>query len=246
MYPITKATLPFLEIANHWSREIEPRATSSELLKGLEGAWWLGEIRGNSALSRLEQLRCMFRSMHDQNGLGIIFVVGKEVYEPPVTDLPDGGVEVTLRHPVPVPSRDMDDWDEDSCQDAFHALAETSSSETYPVMTPGLAFIELTYEEFTRWLIKRGYPKPDFWKPAGLNKPQRGRPPEYDWPGVKSRIAAYVLENGPMQELNELLQKCGDFAHDLHPEGSTPDDRTIRDAIKTHALDVEARLVRGK
>jgi hypothetical protein len=43
-----------------------------------------------------------------------------------------------------------------------------------------------------------------------------------------------------MQTLNELLEKCANFASELHPKKSTPDDKTIREAIRTHALDALA------
>jgi hypothetical protein len=78
-----------------------------------------------------------------------------------------------------------------------------------------------------------------------IKRPKRGRPPEYNWDGVKTRIAAYVSRYGPMQTLTELLQKCSDFASELHGRKSTPDDKTVRDAIKTHGLDIAAGLAPG-
>jgi hypothetical protein len=48
------------------------------------------------------------------------------------------------------------------------------------------------------------------------------------------------LKNGPVESWDELLQKCGDFAVDRHPDGDRPSDKTIREAIKKHALDVSA------
>jgi hypothetical protein len=49
-----------------------------------------------------------------------------------------------------------------------------------------------------------------------------------------------------VQTLVELLQKCADFATELHPRKRTPDDKTIREAIKTHALDIAAKNCSGK
>jgi hypothetical protein len=74
-------------------------------------------------------------------------------------------------------------------------------------------------------------------EPLPLRRPKRGRPPEYNWAGVKAELQKYALENGPIETFQELLQKCGDFASELHPKLKTPDDKTIRDAIKTHGLD---------
>ena len=64
--------------------------------------------------------------------------------------------------------------------------------------------------------------------------------------GVKMLLAAYKAQHGPMQKSVELLQKCADFASDLHAKNCTPSDKTIREAIKRHALDVAAGLVPGK
>jgi hypothetical protein len=74
----------------------------------------------------------------------------------------------------------------------------------------------------------------------------RGRPPEYNWIGVRTELAAYVSKHGPMRKHVELMQKCADFATDQHPEGKTPNDATIRAAIKKHALDIAAGLTPGK
>jgi hypothetical protein len=42
------------------------------------------------------------------------------------------------------------------------------------------------------------------------------------------------------------LQKCSDFASELHPAKKTPDDSTIRGAVKKHGLDVAAGCILGK
>jgi hypothetical protein len=75
---------------------------------------------------------------------------------------------------------------------------------------------------------------------------KRGRPAEYNWPQVKARLQDYVAEDGPVQSSTELLQKCSDFAAELHPDGQTPDDSTIREAVRKHALAETAKLPPGK
>jgi hypothetical protein len=190
----------------------------------------------------------MFQAMHDRDDLGIIFVA-EGVGELRTEQLSDGSVVVDARHRICLPSGDISTWDESNCKDAFDVLAQTSSTESYPEMTPGLAFIELTFDEFSDWRVRRGYDKPNFWRPftaVVLEKPKRGRPAEYNWPGVKKQLTAYVAQNGPIQSSIELLQKCADFASELHPERKTPDDKTIREAIKAHALDIAAGLASGK
>jgi hypothetical protein len=81
---------------------------------------------------------------------------------------------------------------------------------------------------------------------AQLKKPKRGRPPEYDWAGVKSRLSAHVSQHGPVRTEDDLLELCSNFASELHAEGKAPDDSTIRAAIKKHGLEAVARMGRGK
>jgi hypothetical protein len=130
-------------------------------------------------------------------------------------------------------------------RDAFHALAEMSSIKRCPEIQVGLALIKLSFEEFNSWLKTRGYSKQKFWL-SPLKKPRRGRPAEYNWNGVRAKLTAYVSEHGPIQTFDELLQKCGDFASDLHAKKQRPDDKTIREAIRTHSLDVAASYSPGK
>ena len=194
-------------------------------------------------MSRLELLKKMFQTRDRYDG--ILFVVRGDEAPSTSSELPDGSVSVDIRPEVPVPSLDTDIWDEANCQDAFDALAQATSTEHYPEITPGLAFRELTPDEFMGWLRGRGFPVPSFWKPT-LEKPKRGRPPTYNWEGVKAKLETYVAEHGPVRTSEELIQKCGDFAADLHPKNDVPSDKTIRDAVKKHALDAAAGFIPGK
>jgi hypothetical protein len=106
---------------------------------------------------------------------------------------------------------------------------------------------------FKRWLARhRLAESPPRFEPldeeslAWLRKPKRGRPAEYNWDGVKSRLAAYKLQHGPVQTSDELLHMCADFASELHPHRRTPSDKTIREAIKRYQLDVAAGAGRRK
>jgi hypothetical protein len=249
VFPVGKPRLSLREIADYWSREMRPLASRNELLGLLEGAWWLGEIRGDSA-ARLELLKRMFQSMRDRNDLGIVFITGEDEGKSSIEELSDGTVVVDVRHRVPLPSSDTNTWDEVNCKDAFLALAQTSSVGSYPEITPALAFIELSYDEFTGWRERRGYTKPKFWKPQSastpLKKAKRGRPADYNWEGVGAKLLSYVSQHGPVATGEELLQKCADFATDLHPKKRTPAEKTIREAIKTHALDSAAGRSSGE
>jgi len=178
MFPIGKSKLSLREIANYWAREIQPPASRNELLQKLEAAWWLGQIRGDSVKSRLDLLKHML-AMYDGDDARIVFLV-ENFEEPQPKQLPDGSVRVDVRHRIYLPSRDKNTWDESNCEDTFQSLAQTSSTESYPEMTPGLAWIELTFEEFTNWLLAEGYAKTKFWKPLPatnqLKRAKRGGP----------------------------------------------------------------------
>jgi hypothetical protein len=101
---------------------------------------------------------------------------------------------------------------------------------------------------FKRWLARYHLPESPLRfepvsgqsRPVSFKKPKRGRPAEYNWDGVKSKLTAYVSQNGPVQTLHELLQKCADFANELHRKNKTPNDKTIREAIKKYQLDIAA------
>jgi hypothetical protein len=238
MFPIGSATLSFRDIANYWSREIEPTASQNELLGVLESAWWLGEIRGNSRWSRLGCLKGMYRALHDRNGLGIVFVAGEDVDKARVEELPDGSGLFDCRLPVHLPSHDTNTWDEETCEGAFRTLAQTSSTESYPDLTPVFTLIELSYDEFTGLLEKRGYRKPGFWKPSATapQKRPRGRPDEYKWKGVREKLINYVAKHGRLRSFGELLEMTREFATELHSEGKEPSDKTLRAAIKKYDL----------
>jgi hypothetical protein len=173
MFPIYKDRLPFLEIAKYWSREIQPPASSKELLAHLEEAWWLGEIAGDAALSRLQLLKKMFESRrHYQH---IVFVTEDDPGPPTIVKQPDGTVQVDVSPQILVP-RDSEEWNEVSCAAAFEMLAKSPSFKYYPEISPGLDFIELTRDEFVKWLLVRGYEIPRFWGRRGDTTPLRQPP----------------------------------------------------------------------
>jgi hypothetical protein len=102
---------------------------------------------------------------------------------------------------------------------------------------------------FDRWLAKhrlQASPPRFAPKPTTLKRPTRGRPAFYNWGGVKNRLSAYAEQHGPVQGWDELMQKCADFAAELSPDQSTPDDSTIRAAIKQHGLDRAAGFPRQR
>jgi hypothetical protein len=192
MFPITKAALSFGEVADYWTREMHPPASWEEILRTLESAWWLGELHGNSGPTRLQCLKNMFASMSHRDDLRIVFVVG-DCAGPGAVGLPDGSL-VDLRHQIRVPSNDTESWEEAACTDAFQALAQTSSKESYPDLTANFTLIELSYDEFNTWREKRGYHEANFWNPPQERK---------TWQAMPGCLLSKA-ENAVLRAINEI------------------------------------------
>jgi hypothetical protein len=201
MFPIAKDKLSFPEIADYWSREIDPRASWKELFHILEAAFWLGEVRGDFVQSRLQLLKEQFTLMRDRDDAGVIFLVGNSAGPPPI-ELPDRSVTVDLRQQIRVPSGNIDNWNETSCKNAFQALAETRSLDSYPELAAIFAGVSLSYEEFTAWLAKRGFDKPTFWGP---------QQPKKHWQ-VKPGVELTKTEEAVLSAINELYPN-GELDH---------------------------------
>ena len=159
MLPVSADKLSFLKIADYWSL-VSP-CSQDKLLAGLEAAWWMGEITGNSARSRLQFLRIMYQSRHDLQS--VVFVTPNDAGPPTETPLPDGGFLVDLTPRIPVPA-ETEDWTESSCNAAFEELARLPSQQYFPLLSYSICFIELTPEEFFGWVSTRGFEVPKFWK----------------------------------------------------------------------------------
>jgi hypothetical protein len=191
MFPIAKAALSLDKIAEYWSREIQPPASWQEIFHTLESAWWLGEFRAHSAHSRLQLLKNMFTSMRHRDDLGIVFIVGDCA----------GPQEADLRYEIRVPSNNTETWDEAACRGAFQALAEISSTESYPEFVVVLTLIQLSYEEFSTWCTKRVFSMPTFWKPRDQVVAQKERKTWQARPGNRLTIA----EAAVVKAMNKLF-----------------------------------------
>jgi hypothetical protein len=161
MFPLSDDSLPFLEVADFWSREIRPPVSQGEVLDRLEAAWWRGEITG--ALPRRQFLQRAFEAWQRSSLDEIIFVIPNDGGAPEVTPQADGGVTVDIRPRIHVPS-DTESWTEESFAAAFATLAKFPSRKYFPTLGISLQFIELTREEFFGWIEIRGFDLPTFWK----------------------------------------------------------------------------------
>jgi hypothetical protein len=161
MFPLSAEKLSFREIAGYWWRE--SRASKDELLALLESAWWRGELKGNSALNRLQFLKKIFDSRQEPHMQSVVFVSPNDAGPLAEAQLADGGFVVDVRPRISVPS-ETDNWTDDSCNDAFDELAHLPSQRYFPQLSYSICFIELTPEEFFGWVIKRSFDVPKFWK----------------------------------------------------------------------------------
>src|SRR5262249_29453255 len=110
-------------------------------------------------------------------------------------------------------SNDTENWDEAACRNAFHALAKTSSKESYPELTVGFTLIQLSYGEFNTWRTNRGYFGPKFWRPHASTMAQ---------PTAAEKLPKATLKRRrPAQERirQELEKKAPEYV-------DTPDGKT--------------------
>jgi hypothetical protein len=161
MFPISADKLTIEKIADYWSRDIQPSASWKELVTFLEAAWWRGEIKGQSVITRLALLKSMFN--HD-DAAGIVFFTEEDTPPLPYIELPDGELKVDLRPKIIVPSTDPDMWRRVACDKAFQALAKLPSFDHYPNRTIQFLMMELTRDEFQRLLTALGIDLPEFWR----------------------------------------------------------------------------------
>jgi hypothetical protein len=176
LLPVFKAELSVAEICAHWSQEINQ--SQNDILAFLEGGWWRGEIKGESAVTRLELLKHMFNWARDHAPGRVVFVTPQDANLTQGEEMPDGGVSFHYddlqRVRIAVPSTDLGTWSEASCASAFETLAETPSLEYYREYSPIFLAIKLAHGEFMQWLTACKMELPSFWRlPLDSTLPNR-------------------------------------------------------------------------
>jgi hypothetical protein len=160
MFPISsEQTLRFIDIADHWAREIKPPIRPLELRDALSKAWWRSEMVAANEPSRVHLLRALYSKCADE----IAFVIPGEPEPPCSRPLDDGGVEVFRLVHVPLPNAQSDTWTDANCTDAFSAIADAWDEELFPLLAREVPFIMLTRSEFIPWAEKCGRGRPTFW-----------------------------------------------------------------------------------
>ena len=228
LLPVFKAKLSVAEICAHWSQEINQ--SLNDILAFLEGGWWRGEIKGKSAVTRLELLKKMFNWARDHAPSRIVFVTPQDANLPQGEELPDGGVRFDYddlqRVRVVVPSTDPGTWSEASCARAFGTLAETPSLQYYHEYSPVFLAMKLAHGEFMQWLTAHKMELPSFWRlpldytllnrapnastaPIGAGQQFRGRGPKpKKLEQVKKAMHREILEGRQTSDgLQNMLEK---------------------------------------
>jgi hypothetical protein len=192
MYPIAATKLLSLgDVAKHWAREVTPACTEAELLNLLASAWWLGGLKNDDKISRLEALKALFAVKRVE----ISFWVEEEPEPETVINFPDGSAGVLLSPIVPIPRRATDDWTEADCSAAFNAIAENWPHDAFADIEPIISGISLKQSTFSDWLQRSSYNPVTFW---AAETPSMPPPPEPDQkvPRVNTRefVAVYIRE----------------------------------------------------
>lgn len=111
MFPIPpERKLSFAEIANYWSREIEPSASPQELRDAISRAWWRGELIATNGLSRLSVLRAYY----SRSAPFIAFVIPDAEEPPQWSPADDGAIEFSRPLRVPLPNANSSTWTDDN------------------------------------------------------------------------------------------------------------------------------------
>jgi hypothetical protein len=70
-------------------------------------------------------------------------------------------------------------------------------------------------------------------KPRGFATKAGGPVPTFDWPALRVKLERHVREHGQFPLKARLIERCQENA----AIGKTPDEKTIREAVKKYGLD---------
>ena len=155
--------LTLLQIADDWSREIQPPRSKHELTNELGKAWWRGEFVATRGPTRLAVLQSCFRNRHAD----LLFWLKGACEPQTVWEQSDGGAVVLLTPVLPVPNAVPESWSDDDCGAAYDVIVEGWGSDEFRMMEPFVTIpIHLSETDFTKWIGQVGHTRPDFWVAA--------------------------------------------------------------------------------
>jgi hypothetical protein len=163
-------SLTLFQIADDWSREIQPARSLDELLNELVMAWWRGELEVVSGPTRLKLLKALFKNGQAE----IPFWVNGADLPQTSWELPDGGVELLIFPVLRIPSIDPEAWTDGECEAAYQAIAEHWRDSCFDLISPLVTGgISLSAPSFAQWIADCGHTPPEFWlrPPSNLLSP---------------------------------------------------------------------------
>ena len=147
------------DIADDWSREIQPPRSKNELVTELGKAWWRGEFLATKGPTRFRMLQILYNSLSAEEVFWVQGEVGPRMVwrQPPVS-------AAALFAPVlPVPSGSIASWTDHDCLAAYEMISQGGCREftrSLYLISGGVSFSE---PDFTQWIEKFGHTRPEFW-----------------------------------------------------------------------------------
>ncbi len=152
--------LTLLQIADDWSREIQPPRSKHELTNELGKAFWRGEFQASTGPTRLKVLQSCFSRRQSE----LLFWVQGECEPQTVWEQDDESAVVDLTPVLPVPSSTPDSWTDRECRAAYEVIAEYWGNPDFNIMEPFVTLgVFLSEPDFTKWASEAGHTRPDFW-----------------------------------------------------------------------------------
>ena len=237
MFPTKAENLPLHKIADYWSRDRILNATKQELQAKLEEAWLCGDLVATNSQVRLGLLRYLYKAKSSHFRFlphNLKSTQKEKVFR-------DGSVEFDPRSRIPVPDRKPTEWTDETCKEAYAALATfmalentrgvTVLDDVVPnIVKPALHSLSVRREDFFKWLKKEGYHQPDFWTGQAFVETLK---PASKKSGLSKKTAIQMIENqfGPFSE-TKLVPSQDDAVKFFATQGRSGHRGIIRDAIK--------------
>jgi len=238
MFPTKAEDLPLHKIADYWSRDRILNATKQELQAKLEEAWLCGDLVATNSQVRLGLLRYLYKAQSSH----FRFLPHNLKSTQKEKVLRDGSVEFDPRSRIPVPDRKPTEWTDETCKEAYAALATFMASENTRGVTvlddvvpnivkPALHSLSVRREDFFKWLKKEGYHQPDFW--AGQVIVETLKPNSSNSALSKNKAILMISSKyGPFSDKKAVPSQAEAFIF-FASQGHSGHRDTIRGAIKS-------------
>jgi hypothetical protein len=237
MFPISAIRkLSLATVANYWSREMTPCATSEELLGELAKAWWRGELIASGA-ERADVLRAIYRHPPEY----VVFVFANDIDSVQIIPSTNGEVEVSFLSLVLVPNSTPQSWTNENCTEASGYIAEAWDNGRFEAFVPVIRALELDEGEFAEWLESKGWGPTTFWASGNEDKPHsRGKP--FSKRTAYNRAKAYI--RSVLDEEGVPTQAA--FMNHMHAEDFVGDRDLLRTAYNEVAKSANISVARGR